>query len=334
MPSHDWLEKDFYAVLGVPADASADQVKKTYRKLARAHHPDANPGDAVSEARFKEVGEAFAVLGDPEQRKQYDQIRTMTRGGARFTAGGPGGAGFEDIFGGMFGGAPGGRSTRYAPGGGPGGQNVEDMLNAMFAAQGGFGPGPSSARGQDLSADVTISFRQALEGAQLTLTVPEPGGPARTVTARMPAGVRDGQKVRLRGKGRAPRHGAPGDLVVTVHVESDAVFSLDGSDVRVTVPVTFVEAALGADVEAPLPEGGTVKLRIAPGTASGSVLRVKGRGARTAKGHGDLLVTVQVAVPQKIDGRTRKALDALAQALGDADPRASLLARARAGGLP
>lgn len=343
MAGQDWFEKDFYAVLGVGADASQDDVKKAYRKLARKHHPDANSGDAASERKFKEIGEAFAVLSDPEQRKQYDAVRAMARGGARFTSGGPGGggAGFEDVFSNLFGGGQGGNvrfTTTGAPGAG-GASSFEDILS-MFGGAAGAGAGapggtgfraPRGARrGEDLTADVTLTFRQAVEGAQLSLRVDDPMAGVRTVNARIPAGVRSGQKVRLRGKGRAGDHGGPdGDLVVTVHVEPHSVFGLDGDDLRVTVPVTFAEAALGAQVEVPTLEGTVVRVKVPAGTPSGRTLRVKGHGVRTAKGVGDLLVSVQVAVPQRIDGAAREALEKFAAATAGEDPRADLMARAR-----
>ena len=350
MASQDWFEKDFYAVLGVSADVSADEIKKTYRKLARKYHPDANSADPSAETRFKEIGEAYAVLSDAEQRQQYDAVRAMSRGGARFTAGGPNGApgGFEDVFSTLFGGGgpagpAGARNVRFTTGGpgGPGGAGgagnpmFDDLLGSMFGgAAGGQGTGfrapRGPRRGDDLTASVNLTFRQAVEGAQLSLRVDDPQTGVRTINARVPAGVRDGQKVRLRGKGRpGDLGGGDGDLVVTVHVEPDSVFTVDGTDLRITVPVTFPEAALGAQVDVPTFEGGTVRVRIPAGTPSGRTLRVKGHGVHTAKRTGDLLVTVQVAVPQRIDGAARESLEAYAAHTGDDDPRADLMARVR-----
>jgi molecular chaperone DnaJ len=337
----DWFEKDFYAVLGISPDASADDVKKAYRKLARQHHPDANAGDTNAERRFKEVGEAYSVLSDPEQRQQYDAVRAMARGGARFTAGGPGGgAGFEDLLGGLFGGATAGtggrRNMRFTTGGGAG-PNLEDLFG-MFGQ--GPGPGPGAAgggppgftvpgQGQDLAAETTLTFRQALEGALLNLRVEDAVSGGRSVTARIPAGVRDGQKVRLRGKGLPdPYGGEPSDLVVTVHVQPHPVFTIDGHDVRVTVPVTFPEAALGAEIDVPTPDAGVVRVRVPPGTPSGRTLRVKGRGVQ-GRQTGDLLVTIQVAVPQRLDADARAAVEAFGKATTGEDPRADLLARVR-----
>lgn len=344
MAGQDWFEKDFYAVLGISADSSADDVKKAYRKLARKFHPDAN-SDPVAEVRFKEIGEAYAVLSDPEQRQQYDAVRAMARGGARFTAGGPNGGpgGFEDVFSTLFGaggGAAGPRNVRFTTTTGPGaaggqqGPLLDDLLG-MFGgagptAGGGFRSPRGPRRGEDLEASVTLTFRQAIEGAQLSLRVNDPQAGIRTVNARLPAGVRDGQKVRLRGRGRAGDPGTEnGDLVVAVHVELDPVFSVDGVDLRVTVPVTFPEAVLGAQIEAPTFDGSTVRLRVPAGTPSGRTLRVKGRGVKTAKRTGDLLVTIQVAVPQRVDGQAREALEAFAAHTRGEDPRAELLARAR-----
>ncbi len=322
MTGQDWLEKDFYAVLGVPKDADAATIKKAYRKLAREKHPDHNPGDAKAESEFKDIGEAYSVLSDPEQRQQYDQIRAMT-GGARFTSGGRGAGGFEDILGGMFGaGAPGGGSTRvrYSTGGGGG---FEDILGGMFG--GGFQRGPQP--GVDLAAAVELPFRQAVEGSTVSLQVEN-----RTVNARIPAGVRDGQKIRLRGKGRPGEPGAPaGDLVVTVHVKPHPVFSLDGRNLKITVPIAFDEAALGATVEVPTLTGDTVKVKVPAGTPSGRTLRVKGRGVpgKDAKSAGDLLVTVQVVVPQRLSDAARQAVQAFGIATSGEDVRATLMDQAR-----
>lgn len=325
MTGQDWLEKDFYAVLGVTKDADAATIKKAYRKLARQLHPDQNPGDAGAEARFKDIGEAYAVLSDAEQRQQYDQLRAMA-GGARFTAGGRGGgtAGFDDMFGGMFGGAngPGGR-VRYAQGG-QGGAGFEDLLGGLFGGGGGFGArGPQ--QGADLTATTTLPFRTAVEGSTISLSVE-----GRTVNARIPAGVRDGQKIRLRGKGRPGDAGAPpGDLVITVQVEPHPVFTLDGTHLRVTVPIAFDEAALGATIEVPALDGSTVRVKVPAGTPSGRILRVKGRGVATSRGTGDLLVSVQVVVPQKLSPAAKEAVQAFGIATSGDDVRADLMAQAR-----
>ena len=336
MTGQDWLEKDFYAVLGVSKAADGTEVKKAFRKLARTLHPDHNPGDAKAEAKFKEVGEAYAVLSDPEQRQQYDQLRAMT-GGARFSAGpgGSGGAsgGFEDMFGGLFGGGgaagrPGGTRVRYSPQGGGGG--FEDILGGLFAGAGGAGgaAGGGGFRqprpGVDLAATTTLPFRQAVEGSTVTL-----GVESRNVTARIPAGVQNGQKIRLRGKGRPGEPGGPaGDLVVTVRVTPHLLFSLEGNNLRITLPVSFDEAALGSTVTVPTFDGATVRLRVPEGTPSGRVVRVRGKGITTSKGIGDLLVTVQVVVPQKLTAAARDAVEAFAAATTGEDPRADLAARA------
>lgn len=335
MASQDWFDKDFYKVLGVSKDVSEADLKKTYRKLARKYHPDSNPGDTKAEEKFKEISEAHSVLSDPEQRKEYDAVRAMG-GGARFTA--PGGAGgnggFEDVFGGMFGGG-GGRSQQqytFQQGGGAG---YEDLLGGLFGQQGGgrFGQpsggyrgfgGPS--RGNDITASATIDFITATQGDTITLQTSD----GRPIKVKIPAGVADGQKIKLRGKGQpSPDGGEPGDIILTVTVRKHPVFERDGLNLRVTVPVTFVEAALGATIEVPTLGGDPVKLRVAPGTPSGRVLRVKGRGVTTPKGVGDLLAVVQVAVPSHLSKDAEAALEALRDALPDENPREDLLAKAR-----
>ncbi|QDW61345.1 DnaJ C-terminal domain-containing protein [Oerskovia sp. KBS0722] len=338
MTGQDWIEKDFYAALGVPKDADDAAIKKAYRKLARTYHPDQNQGDAKAEAKFKEIGEAYAVLSDAEQRQQYDAIRAMAGGGARFSAGagGPAGGagGFEDIFGGMFGGGGGGGGggrVRYSTQTGGGG-GFEDILGSMFGgggAQTGFRPNAGYQRpqpGADVQSSATLGFRPAVEGSTVNVTTE-----GRTITARIPAGVRDGQKIRLRGKGRpGVAGGAPGDLVITVHVTPHPVFSVDEKhNLRLTVPVTFAEAALGATIEVPTLDGKPVKVKVPAGTPSGRTLRVKGKGVKTAKATGDLLVTIQVVVPQKLSKAAKEAVEALAAATdGESDVRSDLFGRA------
>ena len=309
MASQDWFEKDFYKVLGVSKDVTEAELKKVYRKLAREFHPDSNPGNAAAEARFKEISEAYSVLSDKQQRAEYDQIRAMG-GGARFTggqgfpggAGGfPGGAaGFEDVFSNLFGGGMGGG----------------------FGGFGGFG-GPQ--RGQDLSHRATIDFIDSIKGTTLKLNF-ERGG---QVQVKIPAGIQDGQKVKVRGKGQpSPNGGEAGDLLVSVHVKPHPVFTRDGNNLRVGVPVTFVEASLGATIQVPTLGGDPVKLKVAPGTPNGRVLRVKGKGVESSKGTGDLLATVEIAVPSHLSAKAQKKLEEFNELLPQEDPRADILARA------
>ncbi|MEO6199769.1 MAG: DnaJ C-terminal domain-containing protein [Cryobacterium sp.] len=331
MASQDWFDKDFYKILGVAKDASPAELKKAYRKLARKYHPDANPGNPAAEEKFKELSEAHAVIGDPEQRKEYDAVRAMG-GGARFTA--PGGAGqaggFEDVFGGMFGGGGGGgrqQGYSFQQGG------FDDILGGVFGRGGGFGSpsggfrgygGPT--RGNDVVATATIDFITAVHGDQITLQTQD----GRPIKVKIPAGVADGGKIKLRGKGQpSPDGGEQGDIVLTITVRKHPVFERDGLNLRVTVPITFVEATLGATIEVPTVGGPPVKLRVAPGTPSGRILRVKGRGVTSSKGTGDLLAEVQVAVPSHLSKEAQERLEAFAEALPRENPREDLLARAK-----
>ncbi len=317
MASQDWFDKDFYAVLGVSKDVTEAELKKVYRKLARQYHPDSNPGDAKAEAKFKEISEAHSVLADPELRREYDQIRAMGSG-ARFSAGGRPGqpGGFEDVFGGMFGNQ---QRSGYQ------GTSFEDLLGGMFGAQQpGFRGGPT--RGRDVTANTTLDFVTAINGETIKL---QPAGGA-PITVKIPAGVSDGQKIKLKGKGEPSIDGGTaGDLVLTVSVRKHPVFERDGLNLRVDVPVTFVEAALGATIEVPTLGGEPVKLRVAPGTPSGRILRVKGRGVTSAKGTGDLLAEVQVAVPARITDDAKAHLEAFAKAMPAENPRAELIERAK-----
>jgi molecular chaperone DnaJ len=304
MASQDWFEKDFYKIMGVSKDVSDAELKKKYRKLAREFHPDLHPGDAKAEARFKEINEAHDVLSDKAKRAEYDQVRAMG-GGPRFTggAGGQGfngaqGAGFEDVFANLFGGGGGG-----------------------FGGFGGFG-GPQ--RGADLSTKTTLAFIDSIHGTSIKLNLN-----GKDVTVNIPAGVGDGQKIKLRGRGQASPNGGPaGDLIIDVHVKPHPVFSRDGSNIRVTVPVTFHEAVVGATIQVPTLGGEPVKLKVSPGTPNGRVLRVKGRGVQGAKGAGDLLAMVEIAVPAHVSDKAKEALAEFDALLPNEDPREDLLNKA------
>ena len=320
MASQDWFEKDFYAVLGVSKDVSEADLKKTYRKLARQHHPDSNPGDTVAESRFKEISEAYSVLSDSALRAEYDQIRAMGSG-ARFTSGGTGSEGFDDIFRGF------GRGGRASA------SDFDDILGNLFGGgrfgqpSGGYGGFGGPTKGGDITANTTLDFLTAIRGDTVSLRMAD----GREVKVKVPAGVSDGQKIRLKGKGQpSPDGGEAGDLVITVTVRPHPVFARDGINLRVDVPVTFPEAALGATIEVPTLEGETVRLKIAAGTPNGRVLRVKGKGVTTAKGTGDLLAEVVIAVPDNLPTAAIDALEAYAK-LTPENPRDDLIARARAG---
>ena len=326
MASQDWFDRDFYKSLGVASDATDADIKKAYRKMAKDLHPDKNPGDVKAEQRFKEISEAYSVLSDPGQRKEYDAVRAMAHGRARFTAGsGPTGGFSDDVFSGFFS----RQSGRQSGGFGNQGANisVEDLLSGMFTGgggAGGFGQAPPRT-GSDVEATTTLSFRQAVEGDTVSLR----RGDGSTITTRVPAGVKDGQKIRLRGKGN-PGPAGNGDLILTVAVQPHPLFGRSGDDLTVTVPVTFAEAALGAQIAVPTFDGSSVTLKLPPGTPSGRVLRVKGKGVTRKDGSaGDLLVNVSVAVPQKLDGAAREAVEAYAAATAGDDPRAGLLEQAR-----
>lgn len=332
MASQDWFEKDFYKVLGVEKDVSEAELKKTFRKLARKYHPDSNPGDSAAEARFKEVSEAYEVLSDADKRREYDQIRAMGAG-ARFQAGpgGPGAANFEDLFGGLFGqgGQPGGYSYRTS---GPQGASYEDLFGGLFGggAQSGFGAQPGGfggpRRGADQRAQTTLNFMTAIRGDTIYLQA----GDGRVITVRIPAGVKDGQKIRLRGKGApSPSGGEPGDLILEVTVRPHPVFHRDGDNIRVEVPITFAEAVKGATIEVPTIDGGTVRVKVPPHSQSGKTLRVRGRGVETKKSKGDLLVELAVTVPNRLTREQEQALDAFIAASPAESPRDDLMREAR-----
>lgn len=383
MSTKDWLEKDYYKVLGVASDAQPDQIKKSFRKLARQFHPDQNKHNPEAEAKFKEISEANAVLSDPDKRKEYDEARRLFSGGGfRFPRTGQGGSvSTDDLFSG------------FSSGGDAG---LGDLFGNLFGGNatrrsGSRGP----RRGADIEGEVTIDFADALSGATVSLqttsdeacetchgtgarpgtqpsvcrecqgsgmqtsasggvfAVTEPcrtcrgrgllvtdpcsscagSGRAqsrRTMQVRIPPGVTDGQKIRIKGKGGAGENsGAAGDLYVLVHLRPHKVFGRKGEHLTITVPVRFAEAALGAEIDVPTLDGAPVRLKVPAGTPSGRTFRVRGRGVKTGRTTGDLLVTVEVVVPKNLSEEAKAALVSYTELAADPDPRAELLGALR-----
>lgn len=294
----EWLEKDYYADLGVSKSASAKDIKRAYRKLAQQYHPDTTSGDPASETRFKTVNEAYSVLSDTKTRAEYDQARDAFARGAY--AGGPGGGGTQyitiDDLGDIFGGAGGGTFGGFG-----------DLFG-----RGARVPQP----GADLEAELSLSFHEAINGTTRTLSVGE-----RDVAVKIPAGVNDRARIRLKGRGRPGSNGGPpGDLFVRIHAGSHPVFGRSGKDLKIEVPITFTEAALGADITVPTLDG-SVTLRVPEGTPSGKKFKVSGKGVETPKGTGDLIVTVSVTVPKELDDEQRALLEKLRAHDADENPR-------------
>ena len=309
MAAKDLYEKDFYKVLGVDKKSSPDEIKKKYRSLARDLHPDKNQGDTALEEKFKAVSEAYDILSDPKKRAEYDEARSMfERGGFRAPTGGGGqnfqGGDFSDLF---------------------GGGNPQDIFANLFGGGGRRGP----RTGQDLQTESTITFRESIFGTTLELKLSLDGGAAQSISARVPAGVNDGAKIRVKGKG-APGEAGPGDLFIHLTVKPHPIFSRKGENLLLTLPVTFAEAALGADIKVPTLSGDDVTVRLAAGTPTGRVLRVKGRGIKKGAITGDLLVTIEVQVPRRIDGDAEKAIKAFAEATKSEDVRSEFITKARA----
>lgn len=285
----EWLEKDYYATLGVSKGASDKEIKKAFRKLAREFHPDNNPGDAVAEARFKEVNEAYDTLSDADERKEYDHVREMG-----YFVGDQGGhqqyVRVEDVF-----------------GGGMGEGGFQDLLGGLgdIFGQGARRQQPRPMAGRNLQSDLSLTFHEALAGPTKTV-----GIDGRTVKVKVPQGIADGTKVRLKGKGEPGTNGGPaGDLFVRVHVASHPVFGRSGKrDLTITVPVTFAEAALGAVIQIPTLDGDT-KIRVPAGTQGGTTMKVSGKGVETSNGSGDLLVTIEVTVPTDLSDTQRELLE-------------------------
>ena len=328
MASENWITDDFYKALGVSEDASESDIKKAYRKLSRKYHPDLNPGDKQAEKKFKEISEAYDVLSDKKQREEYDQIRRY--GAAGMGAGGFGGGGYTGYPGAdAFGGFRGGNSANI---------NIDDLLGGLFGGSaggsrrsagftsadfggmggGGFG-GAQHAAPEESTTSTRISLAQAYTGATVTVFLPD----GSHTEARIPAGIKDGQKVRLRGKGLRG-----GDLKVTVRVSDDSVYSREGNNLILRAPVTLAEAVDGAVIEVPLPDASTVKLRLAPGQV-GRRLRAKGRGFKAKGGDGDLLVIPEIVLPTELSAEAQEAFDKFVKLAPQENPRKDLLKKAK-----
>lgn len=300
MAAKDLYEKDFYKVLGVDKKAAADEIKKRYRALARDLHPDKTKGDSAKEEKFKAVSEAYEILSDVKKRGEYDEARSLfERGGFRAPQGGD----FHDVF---------------------GGGNPQDIFANLFGGGGRRGP----RKGQDLQTEATITFRESVFGTTLDLRLATDRGQAQNISARVPTGVNDGAKIRVKGKG-AQGEAGPGDLFIQLHVKPHPIFSRKGENLTITLPVTFAEAALGADIKVPTMADDDVTVRIAPGTPNGRTLRVKGRGIVKGSTTGDLLVTVEVQVPQRVDGKALDALKKFAEETANEDVRADFVNKAK-----
>ena len=305
MAAKDLYEKDFYKVLGVDKKAAADEIKKKYRALARDLHPDKTKGDAAKEEKFKAVSEAYEILSDAKKRAEYDEARSLfERGGFRAPQGGGfQGGDFSDVF---------------------GGGNPQDIFANLFGGGGRRGP----RKGQDLQTEATITFRESVFGTTLDLRLATDRGQAQNISARVPTGVNDGAMIRVKGKG-AQGEAGPGDLFIQLHVKPHPIFSRKGENLTITLPVTFAEAALGADIKVPTMAGDDVTVRIAPGTPNGRTLRVKGRGIVKGSVTGDLLVTVEVQVPQRVDGKALEALKQFAEETSTEDVRSDFVSKAK-----
>lgn len=376
----DWIEKDYYEVLGVSATADQDAIKRAYRKLAQQNHPDANPDNPTAEEKFKDISEAYATLSDPEQRKQYDEVRQMVASGGFTSGAGP--------FGGFGGFGGGSQRVRV--------EDLGDLLGGLGGLGDLFGGGGARrgaptgpTRGADVQASLHLSFEDAVRGVTTTIAVdgeatcrscsgsgaepgsridvcPSCGGSGtisqnqgvfsfaqpcrqckgngrivkepcrncrgrgtemrtRKINVKIPPGVKDGSTIRLRGKGGPGSNGGPaGDLLVRVQVAKHPFFGRKADHLTATVPVTFTEAALGADIEVPTLNG-SVKLKVPAGTTSGKTFRVREKGVPKTKGKpGDLLVTVQVDVPKKLPRAARKLLEQYREEFETENPRATM----------
>lgn len=318
------MSDEYYSTLGVGRGASADEIQKAYRKLAKKYHPDLNPDDKAAQKKFKEVQQAYDVLSDEKKRKLYDQY----------------GPGFEQM------GAGGGPqwSSQVPPDfrgfdyGGEGGEGLppelQDLLR-QFTGGGGFQFGGTTSRrrgrrtpaqpGADLRHEVEVPFRTAVTGGEVSLRLSRPGHKTETLHVKIPAGIEDGKTIRLRGQGEPSHNDGPaGDLLITVHVAPHAYFRRDGLDLIVKVPVTLAEAALGGKVDVPTPHG-TITLKVPAGTSSGMRIKAKGQGVKAASGTtGDLFAEIQIVMPKHLDDETAERIRELDARLKQGDVRSEL----------
>lgn len=324
------MADDYYKTLGISRDASAADIQKAYREMARKYHPDLHPDDKTAKKKFQEVQTAFDVLNDATKREQYDRygsaFEQMGRGGGApggqqgpytWTSGAPGGEDFD--FSQIFGGG----------GGEPGGGGFADIFS-QFRRGGGRAAGAgagSTRRGNDVASEVQIPFTTAVQGGEVQLNLERASGDVETLTVKIPAGIEDGKKIRLRGQGEpGPRKGTPGDLLITVHVAPHPHVHRRGYNLDVKVPVTLAEAALGAKIDVPTPQG-TISLRLPPGTSSGTKLRVKGHGVPQKNGErGDLFAEIQIVIPKPLDEKSQELIRQLDAHWSSqpADPRRDL----------
>lgn len=319
------MAEDYYQILGVKRDASAADIQKAYRNLARKYHPDLHPDDKTATKKFQEVQKAFDVLNDPSKRELYDRygssFESMAAGGGG-PRGGPGGGfqpgaqGADFDFGQFFG-------DRYS--GDPSGTFADIFGQFRRGGGGGAGRGPRPAprRGGDVAAEIEIPLPTAVLGGEVQLKVARADGHVETINVKIPVGIEDGKKIRLRGQGEAG-DGEAGDLLIKVHVLPHPFFQRRGDNLDVKVPVTLAEAALGAKVDVPTPKG-TISLRVPPATSSGTKLRVKGHGV-AAKGRppGDLFADVQIVIPKPLDEESQNLIRQLDERWKQPDPRADL----------
>lgn len=303
------MAKDYYETLGVKRAASADELSKAYRELARKYHPDLNPKDNSAKEKFQEVQQAFDVLSDPKKREQYDRF------GAGFESmgGGGGAAGPQGWPGGGFSGSHGGQAEVDLSdlfGGGAGAGGFSDLFKHFGGGAGGAGARPRGPqRGGDLEHEMTVPFASAVKGGEAAVSVRRANGKSETISVKIPAGIEDGKRIRLRGQGDPGPDGGPaGDILLTIHVASHPVFERSGARLDLIVPITLAEAAAGAKIDVPTPHG-TLTVTVPPATSSGKKLRLKGQGVKAdGKPPGDLYVELQIVMPQDLTEEEQRQL--------------------------
>lgn len=323
------MANDPYATLGVDRNASPEEIQKAYRSLARKYHPDKNPDDASAKKKFQEIQSAFDILGDADKRKRFDQFGHAFDPTGSGPSGGPGGGtgggpqrwtystgpqtypfDLDDLFGGGEGG-----------GEGPGG--FTDLFKQFRRGAGSRGRAPA-ARGADLKHELTVPFASAVLGGEAALSIRRASGKVETITLKIPAGIDDGKRIRLRGQGEPGEGGAPsGDILVTIRVSPHPYFRRSGMRLDVRVPVTLAEAVSGAKIDVPTPQG-TISLSVPPGASSGTRLRIKGHGVRPRNGSpGDLFAEIQIVLPDRLTDEERRQLADISAAHPQ-NPRAEL----------
>jgi molecular chaperone DnaJ len=300
MANKDFYEKDYYKILGVSKNETQSEIKKHYRKLARELHPDKTKGDKKLEEKFKAISEAYEILGDDKKRKEYDDTQQQIKNGNipfgfKTNQQSYQNKDFSDLF---------------------SNNDTDDIFSILFGTN-------AKRKGIDLQTSIDISFKDSILGTEVTIKLSEKNSKDEEVKIKIPTGVKNGSRIKVKEKGGNNNNGR-GDLYILVNVAPHPVYSRVDNNIHMTLPITFAEAALGADIYIPTIDSGEIKVRVNPINSSGKVLRIRNRGVRDKFSQGDLIITLLIVAPEKLDHKAKKALEDYSKATADFNPRLQL----------